>query len=327
MRPQRIEIDSEKDKIRIFYTSDIHGSEICFRKFLNAGKFYKADVIILGGDICGKLLVPIVRKNDGSYYATFQGRSVRARNEAELTQLKEKIRMVGSYYIVVEEDELKRFDDESNREELFINILKSSLREWIRLAEERLRDHDIVCLIMPGNDDPLEIDEILEESRTIINPEGKIINIGASCTVVSTGYSNLTPWRCPRDKDDDELYMYIESMCSEINDFRNVVFNFHAPPYNSTLDMAPKLDENLRIVLEMGQPVHVPVGSRAVRKAIEQHQPLLSLHGHIHESRGVAHIGRTLCINPGSEYSEGILRGVIVDISEGKVDRYLLTSG
>jgi Icc-related predicted phosphoesterase len=68
------------------------------------------------------------------------------------------------------------------------------------------------------------------------------------------------------------------------------------------------------------------VGSKAVRRAIETYQPILSLHGHIHESRGVATIGRTVCINPGSEYPDGVLRGAIVDFDRDGVKSYVLTS-
>ncbi|MEM3409202.1 MAG: metallophosphoesterase [Nitrososphaerota archaeon] len=326
MKPQLINIDIQKEPIRIFYTSDIHGSEICYKKFLNAGKFYKADIIILGGDICGKMLVPIVRQ-DNSFYASFQGRLIKVKTDDELKQLKEKIRLTGSYYVIIDEAELKQYTDESAKNELFLKILKQSIREWVRLAEERLKDTKITCLIMPGNDDPLEIDHILEETNVIINPENKIIDINGVYQIVSTGYSNITPWSCPRDIEEDELFKKIETLCSELDSFKSTIFNFHAPPYNSTLDLAPKLDKNLRIVLEMGQPIYVPVGSIAVRKTIEKYQPMLGLHGHIHESKNVTHIGRTLCINPGSEYSEGILHGVIVDLIKGNIDKYLLVTG
>jgi Icc-related predicted phosphoesterase len=58
------------------------------------------------------------------------------------------------------------------------------------------------------------------------------------------------------------------------------IFNFHCPPYASNLDDVPEIDENLN-VLNAGHSL-VPVGSTAVRRLIEEYQPLLSLHGHIH---------------------------------------------
>ena len=70
-----------------------------------------------------------------------------------------------------------------------------------------------------------------------------------------------------------------------------------------------------------------PVGSTACRETIERYQPLLGLHGHLHESRGTFQLGRTLCINPGSEYSEGVLRGALIELEGGQVKNYQLTTG
>ena len=74
-------------------------------------------------------------------------------------------------------------------------------------------------------------------------------------------------------------------------------------------------------------PILTSVGSTAVRSAIEKFQPLLGLHGHIHESKGSIKIGRTLCVNPGSEYSEGVLKGVMMNLDEKGVRSFQFTSG
>jgi hypothetical protein len=97
------------------------------------------------------------------------------------------------------------------------------------------------------------------------------------------------------------------------------------PPYKSNLDEAPELDENLRPKMA-GQALK-PVGSTAVREVIETNQPLLSLHGHIHEGRGVSRIGKTLCINPGSMYEQGTLLGALVRLGKHKIEDYVLTTG
>ena len=72
-----------------------------------------------------------------------------------------------------------------------------------------------------------------------------------------------------------------------------------------------------------------PVGSTAVRDAVQRVQPLLSLHGHIHESRGATKIGSTLALNPGSSYEEGILQAAIVNLDpkKRKVRNYQLVNG
>jgi Icc-related predicted phosphoesterase len=116
-------------------------------------------------------------------------------------------------------------------------------------------------------------------------------------------------------------------MVSKVHDMRNCIFNLHVPPYDCGLDTCPKLDENLKPVYAGSEIMTISSGSKAVRNAIEKHQPVLGLHGHIHESRGFVKIGRTLCLNPGSEYTEGMLRGVVVDLDEKGVKNYLLTVG
>ena len=109
-----------------------------------------------------------------------------------------------------------------------------------------------------------------------------------------------------------------------------MIFNMHVPPVDSTLDTCPRLDTSTdppTMITSGGEPVMFGAGSQAVRAAIEKYQPLLSLHGHIHESRGVIQIRRTTAINPGSEYGEGILRGTIVNLQDGKVKSTQMTSG
>jgi uncharacterized protein len=65
-----------------------------------------------------------------------------------------------------------------------------------------------------------------------------------------------------------------------------------------------------------------------VREVIEEARPLLSLHGHIHESRGAVRLGKTLSINPGSSYEQGMLQGAVVDLDgRGKIKHYRLTTG
>ncbi|MEM2517675.1 MAG: phosphoesterase, partial [Candidatus Bathyarchaeia archaeon] len=104
---------------------------------------------------------------------------------------------------------------------------------------------------------------------------------------------------------------------------KNSIFNLHCPPINTLLDIAPKLDKDLKVSLRET----IAAGSAAVRKAIEKYQPLLGLHGHIHESRGIEKIGRTLCINPGSEYTEGILRAIVVDLGKDNIKNNFFISG
>lgn len=325
-----INSDKEGPSItRVFFATDIHGSEKCFRKFINAGKFYHADVLIMGGDISGKLIIPIFEEK-GRHTCQFVGRTWKARNRRQLEELEQRIRFTGYYPFRITREFFKEIqDDQARIDELFQTCMQDSIKAWVGLAEERLRGSGIKCFIAPGNDDPFSIDQALEGSQSVVNPEGQVTWIDDRYCMVSTGYSNITPWHSPREMEEEELETYLERVikdCSPI-DFEHCIFNLHCPPYKTKLDQAPKLDQNLKPVIEGGQLVMKHAGSMAVRSLIERYQPLLTLHGHIHESKGDQLIGRTLAVNPGSEYSEGILRGVIVDLDEQGVKNYQFTAG
>jgi hypothetical protein len=181
--------------------------------------------------------------------------------------------------------------------------------------------------MMPGNDDPPQISDVLGKSSCIRNPEGVVVNVSGH-EMISMGWSNPTPWRTYRECSEEELGRRIDDMAASVKDMQRCIFNFHVPPFDSTLDSAPKLDRNMRPIVDpSGALVMIPVGSTAVRKAIEKYQPFLGVHGHIHESSGNIMIGGTLCLNPGSEYTSGILRGYLIDVDSGRVKRHQLTVG
>jgi Icc-related predicted phosphoesterase len=173
-----------------------------------------------------------------------------------------------------------------------------------------------------GNDDHFEVDKVIEDSSVIVNCNNKNVDVGEH-EMITFSWANPTPWNTPREKPDEELEPMLEELVAMINDKPNAIFNFHAPPYGYALDLAPKLDENL--VQAADNKIHV--GSRAVAKMIEKYQPLLGLHGHIHESRGAQKIKHTLIVNPGSEYSEGILKGAVIILEKNKIKDYIFTSG
>ena len=314
-------------KIKMFFVTDVHGSETVFRKFLNASKIYNVDVAIIGGDITGKGL-SLVAKTSQGYQTDFLGRKWNARNEEELEIMIRDIRRRGFYVHIDEPTALEEIKSSQTKVELLLKTyMKKTLEGWLRLAEERLKKLGIKCYISPGNDDIYEIDEIINSSNFVINPEGKVVPFSEDHEMISMGKANITPWNCPRDVTEEELAKTIDTMISELDDPSRSVFNFHAPPINTCLDIAPELDKDLRPVSKAGQPSMINAGSTSIRRAIEEYQPVLGLHGHIHESKGVESIGKSLCINPGSEYFEGILRGAIVILEGGKVKNYMFISG
>lgn len=318
---------------RIFYATDLHASERTFRKFINAGKFYDVNVLIMGGDVLGKLAVPIIRERNGNYRATYGGRTERVATPAELKGLQDRLGLLGFYFKVMDEDEFRALSqDAAAVETLFHTLARERLRQWIDLAETRLQGTGIRCFVTGGNDDYPDVLEALNGAQTshIFSCEDRVVNLDDEHTMISQGFSTPTPWKTPREVSDDELGTMIETMAAQVTNMSGCVFNLHDPPVDSTLDTCPMLDWNTSPpaqIVRGGQLVMYGAGSVSVRQAIERYQPLLGLHGHIHESAGTIRIGRTLCINPGSEYGEGILRGAIVTLGRDKVEGYQLTAG
>jgi uncharacterized protein len=312
--------------LKLFYATDVHGSDRCFTKFVNAAAFYGADAILLGGDLTGKATVPLVRTN-GVHRGVFLGEDVAEEGEA-LVELEKKIANAGYYSFRCDPDEEGAFRaDAAARGALFLRLMRERLERWVALAEERLKPQGVPCYVNAGNDDPSEIDEVLEASDWVQFLEGRVVRLPDGTEVASCGYANRTPWDCPRDVGEDELSRRLEAVIAGVRDPERAVFNFHCPPYNTGIDAGPKLDENLRMTSGAGGAEMQPVGSTACRAAIERHQPLLGLHGHLHESRGVHKLGRTTCLNPGSEYNEGILRGALVELHKGKLRSHQFTAG
>ena len=306
----------------------MHGSDVCFRKFINAGKHYGVGTLILGGDITGKLIVPIMEKPDGTYEYNYIGKKVEIKTKEELEARTKDIRDSGAYPFMSTDEEYEALSKDPGRVRgLFIKLMNEGLTRWFALAEERLKGTGIQCYISPGNDDFFELDETLDSSGYVVNPEGKVIEIGAGHEMVTLGYANHTPWNSPREVDEEVLGLKIEGMMAGVKDMKKAVFNLHVPPINTPIDQAPMLDKDFKPVFKGGNLQMISAGSTAVRKAVEGHQPLIGLHGHIHESRGLIKIGRTLCLNPGSEYNSGILRGAVCELEGDKVKSHVLTSG
>jgi Icc-related predicted phosphoesterase len=320
-------------RFRLFFATDVHGSEPTFRKFINAGKFYGVDALILGGDITGKLLIPIIDEGNNHFRATLQSQ-VHHPSTDDLPDFSARLGKLGFYSSVMNQDEYSQLvDNPTAVNQLYIQKAKERLAAWIRLAEERLIGSGIYCYITGGNDDPPEVLEVLsrEARQQVVACEEKLVTLDDDGhTMISLGYSNPTPWKTPREIEEEELSRRIADAFIGIDDCERLIFNMHVPPLDSTLDLCPMLDTSTdppKMIISGGEPVMFGAGSLAVREAIEQHQPLLSLHGHIHESRNVTRIGRTTAVNPGSEYGEGILRGIIVSITGDKVESTQMTSG
>jgi Icc-related predicted phosphoesterase len=309
----------------------VHGSTAIWRKWINVVKMYKVDILILAGDLTGKAVVPIFDKN-GTYEATILGKKYVAKNQDELQKLEDMIENMAYYYAVMTANEANEIAKDSKKvEELFKNAMIERLKKWLNLLLEKVDTKNVITIVMPGNDDEQYIDETIKGyvDRSIIYPLDKTVPLPYGLELVSHEFVNPTPWKTPREADEDKLYKIVEEKIkrSNVKNYSKTIFNFHCPPFNTNLDLAPKLDKNMKIVYIGGKPMMIHVGSTSIRKLIEKYQPLLGLHGHIHESYASDKIGNSVIINPGSEYTEGILRGFFIEFNSEGLKNYWKIEG
>src|ERR1041384_6827484 len=289
------------DVAKLFFATDIHGSDICWSKFLNAGKFYEADVLILGGDMTGKALVPVVHQGGSNYKVTLLEQEFAITNEDELKDMVKRIRSRGYYPYMTTPDEISELEKSPERvSQIFKQEVLKVVQKWMDLADKKLDGTDLKVYCSPGNDDMEEVDEIIRCSRRVLLVEGQVTPLDSNHEMIASGWSNHTPWHTEREEDEDQLKVRYEAMISRLKDPHKAIFDIHVPPYKSGLDEAPELDKDLRPVLA-GQSLQ-PVGSTALRAAIQKYQPLLGLHGHIHEGRGATPNGKNRGINTGATY-------------------------
>jgi uncharacterized protein len=305
--------------MRIYFCSDIHASRKCWKKFLASANFYSVDIIMVGGDITGKFIVPIVRQPKGYHTAKFMGVERRIDNKEEMQQLKLRIADSGQYWAEMAPDEQRWYaEDQARVDELFHKLVLERVAEWLEEADDKLRGTGVRCFVSGANDDFLEVDDALKNSEVIEDPNGRVIDLPDGYQILGMGYGNPTPWPCPRDIPEAELAVRIDEAAKGVRDPGKTLFSLHVPPIGTGLDLAPRLDENLQMVVNGGGPEMIPVGSTATKEAIQKYRPLLGLHGHIHESKGVKKLDGVPVANPGSEYGEGILDGLLIDIHPKK---------
>lgn len=303
---------------KILFATDMHGSEGTWRKFLNASTILKVDYAICGGDLTGKMIVPIVEGKDGKYVYYLMGKTHTVASGG-LEKAYKDVRGIGYYpYKTDEKEYVEMTDNPKKVDEVFHEVMLSTINRWLDLIPEKVPSETKV-VVCPGNDDRFDIDQLIDSHESVINGESKVIQIDDTHEMVSCGWVNPSPWKTAREEEEDKLEQRLEKYVSQLKNVKTAIFNFHAPPFESKLDQAPLLDNELNPIVQGGAVVMVPVGSKAVRKMIEKYQPFLGLHGHIHESSGSMKIGKTHCVNPGSEYAEGIIRAFLIEFKGEKI--------
>jgi uncharacterized protein len=312
--------------LRILFATDLHGSEAAFRKFVAARTQVGAKVLLLGGDLTGKVLVPVVEE-DGVHTADFMGRELRAADDAELEELERTLRLSGQYPVRMTAQDVAWL--RAHPEELhgrFVAAMKESLRRWFDLAAERLEPEGIRMLAILGNDDPPEVDDVLRDHPFVECVDGEPVTIEGDIDVIGFSGSNRTPWDSPREFTEEEIGERLERAVAKLRAARRSIWNVHVPPYDSGLDTAAEVTDDLQVVMRGGQPHMIPVGSTAVRELIERHQPMLAVHGHVHECRAVGKVGAAVVVNPGSEYTEGVLRAAVISVDGERVSAQLMST-
>ncbi|MEM1589143.1 MAG: metallophosphoesterase [Candidatus Bathyarchaeia archaeon] len=308
---------------RIFHSVDAHGSNIIWRKYLNAATAYKADVVLLCGDLTGKAIVPVVKVKENEWFINPFGKEEHFYSAEKLRERLSVLENQGYYTFEATREEIVELQNNPKKvESLFVRLMKERLEEWLKMVEEKI-PKNVKVVVMPGNDDVMEIDAVIRahEDR-IIYPLKNVIYIDDKHPMISCEYVNPTPWETPREAQEHEIMAMLEKEVSKVDagERKYLVCNFHAPPYNTQLDLAPKLDKKLRVMMRIdGSPELVHVGSKSVRKFIEKYEPKLGLHGHIHEAAADQKIGRTVVVNPGSDYQAGVLRGYVIDLTDDEI--------
>lgn len=312
--------------MKLFFATDVHGSEICWKKFISSAKFYEVDTIILGGDMTGKAIIPIIAQGNDKYKVTLLEQESILEGRDAVDKMFATIQNRGYYPYVTTPEEVHELSTIPGRSDaLFSQQVLSTVQRWMDYADARLAGTGIRCYVCPGNDDVIEIDPVIASSKLVRTVEGSVVELDEHHEMVSSGWTNPTPWDTPREESEDALLVRLEKVIAMAKDPSNAVFNFHAPPYGSGLDEAPELTSDMRPAYA-GRSL-VPVGSRSVMAMIEKYSPLLGLHGHIHEGKGTRKYKKTLCINPGSMYEQGILHGAVIELKPQKVGNYVLTTG
>lgn len=316
-----------KDELTVFFATDLHGSTICFKKFVNAAHFYGAGTLVLGGDLTGKAIVPIIKVSADTYAASDSGHMITLESGSALSDFMVKTENKGFYGVVLTEDEKQELDgSEAGRDRLFRRLVVERVEEWIDFATKKLIDSPVRIISSPGNDDFFEIDDVLKSAEIVDFHDQEVTDLG-HYRILHCGGSTVTPWDTEREYSEEQYSDIFDGLRDKIGDAGRCIFNVHVPPRDTALDECPKLDANLKVVFEMGNPAKMHAGSSAVRKEIEDIQPLLGLHGHIHEGRASIKIGRTTCVNPGSLYSDGVLQGALVSLSGEKVSSVQMLQG
>ena len=318
---------SSRKRTVLYFASDLHGSEKCFRKFLNAGPVYGADVLVLGGDMAGKAIQAIVDQGGQRYRCTFRGSTYDVEAGSQLDELRHMVADFGFYPYLAQPGELDAREADGSLKDLFLELMRERLVAWMAMADERLRPKGIPVYWMLGNDDPADLEVVLDAAPWGHHCDGHVLTLPSGHEMLSCGWSNVTPWHSYRELPEERLRSELDHLVGGLVAPERSIFNIHVPPYGTGIDEAPVLSTDLEVQQSAGQVRMEPAGSTAVRDLILEVQPLLGLHGHIHEASGFRRLGQTLVLNPGSDYGSGVLNGALITLEPDRIKAHQFVRG
>jgi Icc-related predicted phosphoesterase len=283
----------------------------------------------LGSGFTSKDLIPIIHQKDGTYSLDFQDNHIVLKKLEEVSNLEKLISDAGRCPVRIDQNQYDELRTDAAQlsgwtSETLDRLMAERLGMWMDFADMKLANSDIDCYVCPGDDDNFIVDEVIRESKSVSNIDGKVLKIDGGYELLGSGWS-ITRRKAFRGCSEEDLSIKLTEIIDKLNNPASSIFAFHCPPLSSGLDDA--LDLETHPNQKLCGKITKPLGSVAVRKAIEKYQPLLGLHGHVHESRKATSIGRTLCINPGSIYEEGTLQGAVIDLDGERIRSYYMTSG
>ncbi|MHA2245885.1 MAG: metallophosphoesterase family protein [Candidatus Hodarchaeales archaeon] len=334
--------------VKIFFCTDIHGAENLWKKLLNAGKYLNAEVLILGGDITGTRIVPVIEQPNGTWTGIkyrWNNREVIMKTESEVKDFEEYLRSIGCYTCLITPEENKLlsspesvFSEDSFSkpvkggplDKLFDRLISERLHRWLNMIDDIMSDgtrrvpEGTKVILCPGNDDSFIVDEIIKKDHRFALGDERKIDLDGKHEMISYGWTTPTPWKTYRETTEEIIKETIDKLTSTISDIDSSIFCLHCPPYGTLLDKTLVLRPRNR---SLGFGSFISIGSKSIKQAIQRYQPLLSLHGHVHKLVTVSHpsggikIGRTHCMNPGSEYPSNILNGFLIELNNGGITK------
>ena len=167
-----------EDAFALYYASDVHGWDQCWRKFLGAGRFYQVNALLMGGDLTGKAVVPDPARRRWLVLHRVPRRDPQRQRRGG------PVRAHGGdppqRHVPVGRD--RRRDrtparaDPAARAELLERVMLDELRRWVVLADERMPPLGIEVFAMAGNDDPWSCDSVLESAEHLVSCDLRVVH-------------------------------------------------------------------------------------------------------------------------------------------------------